>query len=44
VDLEVIADPDHEEHDHYVAWSGGNFDPKRFDLDAVNRTLAKIKV
>jgi hypothetical protein len=41
--LEVLADPDHEEHEHLVSWSGGNFEPKRFDLDAVNRALAKIK-
>ena len=41
--LEVLADPGHEEHKHLMTWSGGNFDPKRFDLDAVNRSLAKIK-
>jgi hypothetical protein len=42
--LEVLADPDHEERKHYVTWSGGNIDPKRFDLHAVNRALAKIKI
>jgi Plasmid pRiA4b ORF-3-like protein len=42
--LKVLADPGHEEHNHYVTWSGDNFDPKRFDLDAVNRAFAKIKV
>jgi hypothetical protein len=42
--LEVLADPRHEEHHHLVTWSGGKFDPKRLDLDAVNRALAKIKV
>jgi len=41
--LEVLADPGHEEHKHLMTWSGGNFDPKRFDLDPVNRALAKIK-
>ena len=41
--LEVLADPAHEEHEHYVSWSGGRFDPKRFEPDAVNAALAKIK-
>jgi hypothetical protein len=40
--LEVLADPTHEEHEHYTTWSGGNFDPKRFDRDAVNAALEKI--
>jgi hypothetical protein len=42
--LEALADPDHEEHERYVTWSGGNFDPKLLDLDATNRALAKIKI
>ena len=42
--LEVLADPAHEEYDHYVTWSGGNFDPKRFDRDAVNTALTKIRL
>jgi hypothetical protein len=42
--LEAIADPDHEEHDRYLEWVGGHFDPKRFDLDATNLALSKIKV
>ncbi len=41
--LDVLADPIHEEHKPLMTWSGGNFDPKRFNLDAVNRALAKIK-
>jgi hypothetical protein len=42
--LEVLADPEHEEHERYVTWSGGSFDPARFDLDAINAALAKIKL
>ena len=42
--LEALADPDHEEHERYQTWSGGNFDPKRLDLDATNHALAKIKI
>jgi hypothetical protein len=42
--LAAIADKDHEEHDNYLRWAGGSFDPKRFDLQATNRALAEIKV
>jgi Plasmid pRiA4b ORF-3-like protein len=41
--LAAIADPTHEEHDVFRDWSGGRFDPRRFDLDATNRALSKIK-
>ena len=41
--LTAIADPKHEEHEAYREWSGGRFDPRRFDLDAANRALSKIK-
>jgi hypothetical protein len=41
--LEVLKDPDHEEFEDYMTWSAGNFDPRRFDRDAVNAALAKIK-
>jgi hypothetical protein len=41
--LEVIADPTHDEHDHYVAWSGGSFDPAAFDLAAANALLQKVR-
>jgi hypothetical protein len=39
--LEAIADPNHEEHQSYLHWCGGSFDPKEFDVDAVNLELAK---
>jgi hypothetical protein len=41
--LVAIADPGHEEHESFREWSGGRFDPKRFDLEAINRMLSKIK-
>jgi hypothetical protein len=41
--LAAIADPSHEEHAAFREWSGGRFDPKRFDLDATNLALSKIK-
>ncbi len=37
--LEILADPDHEEHDERVTWVGGFFDPEGFDANAVNREL-----
>ncbi len=39
----AIGDPRHEEHVAYQEWSGGRFDPRRFDLDATNLALRKIK-
>jgi len=41
--LGAIGDPHHAEHDAYQEWSGGRFDPSRFDLDATNVALRKIK-
>jgi Plasmid pRiA4b ORF-3-like protein len=38
-----LADPDHEERDSYLTWVGGHFDPKRFDLDATNLALSKVR-
>jgi hypothetical protein len=40
--LEAIGDPDHEEHDSYLEWIGGKFDPEIFDLDDVNARLRKL--
>jgi hypothetical protein len=39
--LEAIRDPAHPEHDDMLEWVGGDFDPDRFDLDHVNRQLAR---
>jgi hypothetical protein len=41
--LAAIADPSHLEHETYLEWSGGQFDPKQFDLEAANRALGRIK-
>ena len=38
--LEVIGDPDHEEHLDMMEWLGGEFDPDAFDVDRVNRMLS----
>jgi hypothetical protein len=40
--LEAIADPKHERHKELMEWSGGDFDPQQFDIDAINRRLASL--
>jgi hypothetical protein len=32
--VEVLADPSHEEHDDFLTWVGGAYDPTTFDLAA----------
>jgi hypothetical protein len=39
--LEVIADPEHEEHDDLAEWLDDDFDPDAFDIDEVNAMLAE---
>ena len=41
--LEAIKDPEHEEHEEYLEWVGGSFDPEALDLSAINAELKKIK-
>jgi hypothetical protein len=41
--LEAIGDPDHPEHEEYLEWIGGEFDPEEFDLDAVNEALRALR-
>jgi pRiA4b ORF-3-like protein len=41
--LAAIADPAHEEHDNYLEWAGGPFDPAAFDLVAANAALQRIR-
>jgi hypothetical protein len=42
--LEVLADPDHEEYEHFMGWSGGSFDPEEFSLAATNIALQRVRV
>lgn len=37
--LEAIGHPKHPEHDEYLQWIGGEFDPEHFELDEVNDRL-----
>jgi Plasmid pRiA4b ORF-3-like protein len=41
--LEAISDPGHEQHEELMEWSGGDFDPEAFDLQAVNKGLRRLK-
>ena len=38
--LEAMADPEHEEHDSYVEWSGP-FDPEAFDAQTATDTMRR---
>ncbi len=42
--LKAITNPKHKEHQHYLQWCGGAFDPKGFDLQSVNRSLARVRL
>lgn len=39
--LEVIADPSHPEHDEWMNWAGGDFDPTRFDPKAATKDMQR---
>ena len=39
--LEALQDPGHPEHDSYVAWIGGSFDPEAFDAEAADQSMKK---
>ena len=41
--LEAIQDPDHPEHEDYLEWVGGEFDPEAFDLDEANEALRALR-
>ena len=41
--LEAIGDPAHEEHENYIEWMGGPFDPSEFDLASANALCQKVR-
>jgi hypothetical protein len=41
--LEKLHDPEHEEHEEAVEWVGDDFDPEKFDLEAVNDELLRVR-
>lgn len=40
--LEILADPDHQEHEETLVWCGGRFDPARADLPALEGALDRL--
>jgi hypothetical protein len=40
--LKAIRDPSHDEHEEYLTWVGGEFDPEVFDLEKVNFQLRRM--
>lgn len=41
--LDAISDANHPEHAEYLEWIGGEFDPEKFSLDAVNAALGRLR-
>ena len=41
--LEAIGDPEHEEHERFLRWVGGSFDPTAFDLAVANAALQRVR-
>lgn len=39
--VNALEDPNHEEHESYIEWSGGSFDSKGFDPESINWELMK---
>ena len=37
--LDAINDPNHPEHEDFLEWIGGDFDPEYFDLEQTNEIL-----
>jgi len=42
--LKAISNPKHEDHEQMLDWIGGSFDPKHFDIEAVNARLKRMKL
>lgn len=38
--LKILKNPRHEEYQSYIDWLGGEFDPKEFDLEMINKCLS----
>ncbi len=41
--LEIMKDPNHEEYAELSEWMPPNYDADRFDVEAVNKLLARLK-
>ena len=38
--LEILADPEDEEHEEILAWVGGDYDPEAFALEEIQAAIA----
>ena len=41
---EILADPNHPDYSERVDWLGHPHDPAAFDKDAINTSLARIRL
>ena len=41
--VEAVSNPDHRRHEERLEWVGGEFDPEKFDLEAVNSELRRMR-
>lgn len=41
--LEIIGNPDHEDHEEMIEWLDDEFDPKEFHLSVINSRLQRMK-
>lgn len=41
--LKIIHNPAHEEYEGMMEWLGGSFDPDKFNIDDINRSLARFR-
>jgi hypothetical protein len=41
--LDAVSDPKHEEHESYLEWAGGSFDPTEFKLAATNAAPQRVR-
>jgi hypothetical protein len=41
---DILANPDHPDHAEWVDWLGHPYDPAAFDKDAINKSLARIRL
>ncbi|MEY3881697.1 MAG: hypothetical protein RIQ94_2493 [Pseudomonadota bacterium] len=41
--LEALQNEQHEEHDSYLEWIGGEFDPEELDMIEINQDMSLIK-
>lgn len=37
--IEALQNPHHPEHEELLEWVGGDYDPEKFSIDALNRSL-----